>query len=312
MKKTKIYSPEFNKIMAGFIYELKKEGKDQIYIDGNTNRMMEFLSYIENIGITAIKHIDQTTANRYMKYMEEERVNENFGGTLWQTTINLHINAISKFWKYLAIEGIEANTIFIKHRKKTTQKEITVLTHEEMQQLYFVCDSTGLGYRDKATLAIYYGCGMRNGEGMRLLITDIDFNRGRIHVRKSKNGSERYVMMSPKVRQQIEDYVYCYRDLYVEKLSGQTNPDTFFIGEGGRLLTKKALLSRLQKLWKKVKGAYGNDKHIGVHTLRHTLGTHLYMAKMDIEMIALMLGHRSLCTTQVYIHLTNLLQNEKI
>lgn len=298
--------------MSEFTYELKKEGKDQIYIDQHTDRMKEFLSYVEGNGIKTIKEINQPVADSYMLYMEQERVNENFGGTLWQSTINLHINAISKFWKYLAIEGIEANTIFIRHRKKTKQKEITVLTREEIKQLYAVCDSDGLGYLNRAILAIYYGCGMRNGEGLRLMITDIDFNRSRIHVRKSKNGSERYVMMSPTVQQHLEDYVYNYRDVYIEELSNHSNPDAFFIGVNGKELAKKALLKRLQKLWKKAKSIYGSDKLIGIHTLRHTLGTHLYMTTKDIEMIALMLGHRSLCTTQVYIHLTNLIQNETI
>jgi integrase/recombinase XerD len=127
-----------------------------------------------------------------------------------------------------------------------------------------------------------------------------------------KNNRERYVIMSPKIQQQIEDYIYCYRDLYMEEISSHVNPDSFFIGVGGTPLTKNTLSSRLRKLWSLVKNTYGSDKHIALHTLRHTLGTHLYMAKMDIEMIALMLGHRSLNVTQVYIHLTNLLQNEQI
>ena len=157
-------------------------------------------------------------------------------------------------------------------------------------------------------IAIYYGCGMRKGEGMRLLLTDFDFNKGRIHIRKTKNNRERYVIMSPVVQQQIEEYIYNYRDLYVEQLYNHSNPDAFFIGEQGTQLTNRALQSRIKKLWSRVKDTYGNDKHIGLHTLRHTLGTHLYMAKMNIELIALMLGHRTLHATQLYIHLTNLLK----
>lgn len=247
-----------------------------------------------------------------MQYLEHERVNENFGGTLWNTTVNLHINAISKFWQYLSAEEIPANHIYIKHRKKDKQKETIVLSHEEIKQLYAACDVDGLGYLDRAMLAIYYGCGLRNSEGLRLQITDFDFNSKKIYIRKSKNGSERYVVMSPKVQQHIEDYIYQYRDVYAEQLWEHENPDAFFIGAGGKELSKKALLSRLQKLWKRVKETHGNEKQIGIHLLRHTLGTHLYMAKVDIEDIALMLGHRSLCTTQVYIHLTNLLQHGSI
>lgn len=169
-------------------------------------------------------------------------LNINYGGTLSQTTINQHKNSISKFWQYLDVGGIQANSIFLKHKKRTRWKEITVLTHQEIEQLYSVCDNTGLGYRDRAMIAIHYGCGMRRGEGLRLLITDIDFNRGRIHIRKSKNNHERYVMMSPKVQQQIEEYIYCYRDLYIEELSSQSNPDAFFIGTKGNSLTHSVLV----------------------------------------------------------------------
>lgn len=312
MKKTKIHSPEFNRLLTCYEYELNKEGKNPIYIEQHTSRMKEFLSYAEGNGITAIKNVDQTTADQYIKYMEQERVNENYGGTLWQTTLNLHITAISKFWQYLAAEEIEANSIFIRHRKKATRKAITVLTPEEMKVLYAECDGEGLAYRDRAMLAIYYRCGLRNGEGLRLQVTDFDFNAKRIHIRKSKNGSERYVVMTDTAQQHIEDYIYNYRDLYTNQIAEQSNPDAFFIGVGGKELTKKALLSRLKKLWKKARKNIGSEKLIGIHTLRHSLGTHLYMAKLDIESIALMLGHRSLCTTQVYIHLTNLLQHERI
>jgi site-specific recombinase XerD len=290
--------------------EIRKEGKNETYICQHTNWMKEFFSFVEYVGITSLKNITQSTADEYMLYMEQERKNENFGGTLWQTTINLHITAISKFWQYLSVEGIPANNIFLRHRKKIKQKEIIVLTREEIKHLYAACDADGSGYRDRAMLAVYYGCGLRHGEGLRLQVTDFDFDNKRIHIRKSKNGSERYVVMSPTTQQHLEDYICHYRDAHAEQIAVHPNPDAFFIGEYGSVLTKKALLSRLKKLWKRVQQKQGSEKQIGIHLLRHTLGTHLYMAKLDIEKIALMLGHRSLCTTQVYIHLSNALEHE--
>lgn len=312
MKNTKVHTPVFKELLKSFLQELKKEGKDEIHVSQREERLKEFFAFLESQGIRSIKEITQAVADSYVKYLEEERKNENFGGTLWQTTINSHKSAIHRFWKYLSVEAVPSHNIWIRYGKKTRLKEITVLTHKEIQWLYSVCDETDLGYRDKAMLAIYYGCGLRKGEGQRLLLSDVDFKRGRILVRKSKNNRERYVMLSPSVQKQLEDYVYNYRDLYLEEISAHVNPDVFFIGVNGVPLTDKVLASRLRKLWKKVKEEYGTEKHISLHSLRHTLGTHLYMAKMDIEMIALMLGHRSLSATQVYIHLTNLLLNGKV
>jgi integrase/recombinase XerD len=309
MKDTQVNTPEFHRHLVGFEKELKKEGKGEIYINQQKGRLMEFFNYVESIGINAITDINQSVANKYKQYMEQERLNRNYGGRLKQTTIKLHKGAIHKLWKYFNVEGIQANAIWIAQKKLPKPENITVLTQKEIQLLYSVCDTTGLGYRDRAVLAIHYGCGLRNGEGLRLLITDFDFNNNKIRIRKSKNNCERYVVMIPKVKQYIEEYIYHYRDLYLEKLD---NPDAFFIGVEGTRLHKKSLLTRLQKLWSMVKNTYESKKHIGLHTLRHSIGTHLYMATKDIEMVALMLGHTALGTTQVYIHLTNKLENEQI
>lgn len=305
MKDTKLITAEFNRLVLGFEQELKKENIDELYISQLKNGVSEFLSYIEANKISTIIGIEQSIINKYFLYMEQERMNLHYGGTLVDTTINSHKCSVRKFWKYLDIEGVQANAILIKQKKKTKQEAVTVLTHEEIQQLYAVCDNSTKGFRDRAMIAIFYGCGMRRSEGQRLVLTDFDFVKGRIHIRKCKNNNERYVMMSPTVQQQIEEYIYSHRDLL---LTEQSNQDAFFIGEWGTTLTGHSLTRRLTQLWDKVKDDYVSDKHIGLHTLRHSLGTHLYMAKMDIEMIALMLGHRSLLATQLYIHLTNLLQ----
>src|SRR5205807_1681214 len=116
-------------------------------------------------------------------------------------------NVIRKFWEYLETEGYRMNTIRLK-QKKYEKKQTFALTHQEIQWLYSVTDRSAIGYRDRCMLAVYYGCGLRRSEGIRLTVTDIDFGKSRLLVRKAKNGHERYVMFSPKVQQIIEDYVY--------------------------------------------------------------------------------------------------------
>lgn len=304
MKDTQLKNIEFKILLAGFEKELQKENKSESHVTEHSSYIKEFLNYADSIGIHDVKAINQPVIVKYVLYLEQIRINKN-GGTLKNTTVNKHKNTIRKFWKYLNSEQIKVNAITLKQNKKTEQEEPTVLTHEEIKQLFAVCNASAIGYRDRAMLAIYYGCGMRKSEGLRLLLTDIDFNKGRIHVRKSKNNRERYVMMSPIVQQQIEEYVYSYRDFY---LAEQSCYEELFIGERGAPIKPESMAKRIEALWKRVKDQYGNDKHIGLHTLRHTLGTHLYIAKMDIEMIALMLGHRTLESTKLYIHSANLLK----
>ena len=305
MKDTQLNSPAFSQLIANFERELIKESKSEQHVTESSSYLKEFLSYAELNGINQIQAVSQSLIDDYVLYLKEHRTNKRTGGMLEEATIDKHKNAIRKLWKYLNTEGIKVNAIHLQQKKTSNPNEATVLSHTEIEQLYSVCDSSAIGYRDKAMLAVYYGCGMRKSEGLRLLLTDFDFGKGRIHVRKAKNNRERYVMMSPKVQQQIEEYIYSARDFY---LSEQATHEELFISERGTPVAGETMADRIEKLWSKVRDRYGSDKHIGLHTLRHSLGTHLYMAKMDIEMIALMLGHRSLEATQIYIHLANQLK----
>jgi integrase/recombinase XerD len=158
-------------------------------------------------------------------------------------------------------------------------------------------------------LALYYGCGLRRSEGLKLTLTDIDFGKGRLLIRIPKNKRDRYVLMSPKVQQMVEEYVYQARDLYLVEGSKH---ERLLIGERGTPIHTETLRSRIIILWQKVKERYFVEKDCtGLHTLRHSLGTHLYMAGMDIGKIALLLGHRTLETTQLYIHSANQLKQNK-
>lgn len=304
MNDTKLNSPEFNVLVTGFEKELIKENKSESHISEHTRQLKEFLSYNEDNGIHYIKLIDQPVMNGYVSYLHQ-RKNQRREGNIAEATINRHKISILKFWKYMDAEGIKTNAITLR-QKRTQQQEPTVLTHQEIEQLYSVCDTSSIGYRDRAMLALYYGCGLRKSEGVRLLITDFDFSQKRIHIRKAKNNRERYVMMSPTVQLHIEEYIYNYRDFY---LAEQSTYENLFIGERGTPVKPETLAKRIEALWQRVKDQYGSDKHIGLHTLRHSLGTHLYMAKMNIETIALMLGHQRLEATQLYIHSANQLKN---
>jgi site-specific recombinase XerD len=307
MKATEINSPEFKLLVSGMEQEIKKENKSEAYFNENSAYINECLSYMEWLGITKIAQLNQELINQYIIYLEQERINIRRGGLLSTGSVNKQKNVIRKFWAYLESEGYRVNPIRLK-QKRYNKQETFALTHQEIQWLYSVTDSSAIGYRDRCMLALYYGCGLRRSEGIRLTITDIDFGKSRLLVRKTKNGHERYVMLSPKAQQLIEDYVYQARDLYLAEGSGH---ERLFIGERGKPVHPETLSERIEVLWRRVKERYNAEREVfGLHTLRHTLGTHLYMAGMGIEKIALMLGHRTLESTQIYIHSANKLGHE--
>jgi len=295
-------SIQFTKLLADFIRELEKEGKSHSYITEHVRSVRELFVYAEESNIHRLEDMNQWLIDDYVVHLENERLNERKGGLLDEGTVSKRKNCIRQFWKYLNAEGHKVHDIRMRHKRKMPRKMPVVLSHEEIKQLYSVCDESPIGYRDRAMLAIYYGCGMRKTEGLKLVLTDIDFGKGRIHLHQTKTNRERYVMMSPIVQKQIEEYVYSYRDFYLPE--GATE-EGLFIGERGKVIKPETLGFRIAHLWDRVKDVYGSEKTVGCHTLRHSIGTHLYMAGMNVEMVALMLGHRTLEATQLYIHSAN-------
>ena len=183
----------------------------------------------------------------------------------------------------------------MKEERKTDQ---VVLTVEEVKQLYHAIDETPFGIRDRAMLAVYYGCGLRKSEGINLELSDVLFDRKLLYVRKAKNNHERYVPITTANIKAIEQYVYNARPLLIGE---QSNETALFISERGRRSDRHTLYLRVKRLVEKA----GITKDIGMHTLRHSIATHLLSAGMELENIALFLGHKSLDSTQIYTQILN-------
>ena len=86
-----------------------------------------------------------------------------------------------------------------KQRIETEQQIKWILTSNQVKLLYEACDKDLLGIRDRAMLAVFYGCGLRKSEGVGLDADDILVNKSLLYVRKGKNYTERYVPMNGKI-----------------------------------------------------------------------------------------------------------------
>lgn len=172
------------------------------------------------------------------------------------------------------------------------------LTQEEIQQLYEVTADSVLGMRDRAMLAVYYGCGLRLNEGVHLECKDVIRDRQLLHVRKGKRYKERLVPMSTKTMAMIT----LYMDVGRPQLLQQHPTDRLFIeANRGRPMQRQSLYIRIKALVRKA----GIKKKVGTHTLRHSIATHLLQSGMRLEQIQHFLGHRSLDSTQLYTHLAH-------
>jgi integrase/recombinase XerD len=152
--------------------------------------------------------------------------------------------------------------------------------------------------QNKAYLTAVYTCGLRLHEGLHLQVADIDSQRMRIHVHRGKGAKDRYVPLPKHTLAVLRDYWRLHR-----------NNTWIFprLGRGG----KEGPGAKKPMNYTSVQGALGRTlkqlkfkKKVSVHTLRHSYATHLLEAGVNIRRIQQYLGHRSLSSTMVYLHLT--------
>jgi site-specific recombinase XerD len=171
------------------------------------------------------------------------------------------------------------------------------LTRAEIRRLYEAINDDVLGIRDRAMLAVYYGCGLRLSEGAALTLSDVIADRKLLHVRKGKGYKERYVPVAGRSYKAIQLYIEEGRPQLL-----QGPGDRLFIGAGsGRPLTTQSLYIRIKRLV----SVAGLTKRVGTHTLRHSIATHLLQSGMTLERISEFLGHSCVDSTQLYTHLVN-------
>lgn len=170
----------------------------------------------------------------------------------------------------------------------------SVLSLTEVRQLLSAVTSP----QNKAFLTCVYSCGLRLNEALHLQTGDIDSDRMRIHVHRGKGAKDRYVPLPNSTLQLLRTYWVTHK-----------NPILIFpaLGRGredGPTSKTPMTISTVQGALRKTVKQLGFKKRISVHTLRHSYATHLLEAGVNIRRIQQYLGHASLNTTMVYLHLT--------
>lgn len=265
----------------------------------------EMLHYFENNGITNISQIDNKKIKEYYTQLKM-RPNMRRGGGLSGASLNGHLNAIFKFMDYLRQSGRLILPLLKIPREERGTQEVTALTQEEIRQLYKACESGNpwlekYDLRDKAMLAILYGCGLRRNEAYHLDLSDILFDRGLVHVRKGKNYKERFVPIGKTNLNYLQDYIYESRPEFLKNKKSEA----LFISTQKARMQGQSMLHRLKILIVRTENFMLMEKDTGLHTLRHSIATHLLENGMSLENIARFLGHSSLESTQIYTHLVN-------
>jgi len=291
----------YRRLQEGFKAWLETLGYASATVYGAPNQLKEFLTWLEDQAITEIQQVNQSQVDAFLDYFEK-RPNQRRPGGLSINHINKQIDILEKFFRYLRVTDQANLTITLKYRESDHEPERVVLSKEAIQALYEATDDTPLGVRDRAMLAVYYGCGLRRKEGLFLEVGDVLLDKRLLYVRAAKNRYERYVPMSPHCLEALEAYLYYGRPL----LMGSGTPtNRLLITEHGKPVQGQSLVYRLRVLCKRSGHPELSEQSFGLHALRHSIATHLLEAGMSLEHIARFLGHRTLDSTQLYTHLVN-------
>ncbi|KGO78601.1 hypothetical protein Q763_17595 [Flavobacterium beibuense F44-8] len=298
MKKIQLTNTLFKDAVEQFRCRLQAQGASQGQVYSKPNMVIEFLHYLEQNDKTRLSQIDQKIVTNYFDYLKQRPL-QTKQGIMSATYLKKHREAILRFIEFTLTNkgepvGQGQSGVVIKIAKGD-KAAIEIMLEEEIEELFNSCDATMLGIRNKAILSLLYGCGMRRKELLELEVQEIDLSKGWIHIDKSKTKHGRDIPMSPKVQSNIEDYLFNVRNMMLDSHNGLTS---FLITERGTRMGN----SNLAKIMDKLKEQSSIQKRLSCHLLRHSIATHLHR-HLSIEEVAQFLGHKSLDSTMIYIHL---------
>lgn len=206
------------------------------------------------------------------------------------------ISGVKSFFKFLRIEGyIDEDPSTLLDTPKIGQHLPQILTIEEIDAMISAIDmSMAEGQRNRAIIETLYGCGLRVSELCNLEISRVYLDERYIMV-LGKGNKERMIPISDIAVEQIRLYLDERTQMKIKP--GEEN--ILFLNRRGHRLTRQMIFYIIKNLC----SAAGINKEISPHTLRHSFATHLLEGGANLRAIQLMLGHESIATTEIYIHI---------
>jgi integrase/recombinase XerD len=210
------------------------------------------------------------------------------------------ISGLRNFFDYLIFEKYRStNPLELIESPKIGRKLPDTLSIKDIDNIISVIDvnyqfrGINLGHRNKAIIETLYSCGLRVSELISLKLSDLFFDEGFIKV-TGKGNKERFVPISTTTQKYITIWIDIRKHIEVKADS----KDILFLNYKGCKLTRAMIFTIIKKLVEKI----GLKKTVSPHTFRHSFATHLLENGADLRAIQMMLGHESITTTEIYMH----------
>lgn len=265
-----------------------ERGLSKNSITNYTMDLQKLAGYLEELEIDEKpEKIDKDTVQQFIY---------NLAKTVNPRTQARTISGLKGFFNYLIFEDYrEDNPMELIETPKIGRKLPDTLSVDEINDLINAIDlSKPEGERNRAILETLYGCGLRVSELINLKLSDFYFDEDFIKV-TGKGNKQRFVPISDFNKK----YINLYRNqIRVHLPIQKEHQDFVFLNRRGKQLTRAMIFTIIKQLAEKI----GLKKNISPHTFRHSFATHLLENGADLRAIQQMLGHESITTTEVYMH----------
>ncbi len=236
------------------------------------------------------KNINDNTIQQFI-YQSSKEINARSQARL--------ISGLRNFFDYLIFEDYRKdNPTDLIEAPKIGRKLPDTLSEQDIDKIIAQIDlSKPEGERNRAMFETLYSCGLRVSEMTNLKISDLFFEEGFIRV-LGKGNKQRFVPINSYTIKLIT----IYKDQIRIKIKVQKGfEDTLFLNRRGKQISRNMVFMILKDLVKES----GISKNVSPHTFRHSFATHLLENGADLRAIQQMLGHESITTTEIYMHLDN-------
>ena len=207
------------------------------------------------------------------------------------------ISGLRHFFQFLILnEFRKDNPLDLIESPRLGRKLPTTLSTAQIDAMINKIDvSQSNGLRNKAIIELFYSCGLRVGELVSLRLSDLFFKEDFIKV-LGKGNKERLIPIPKYTQNQIDNYRHGPRQQYPIKKGFE---DILFLNNRGTSLTRSMVFEIVKTLAIKA----NIKQRVSPHTFRHSFATHLLENGADLRSIQMMLGHESITTTEIYMHL---------
>ncbi|AFU67187.1 tyrosine recombinase XerD [Psychroflexus torquis ATCC 700755] len=281
---------KWQEAIQDFTYYLKIErGLADNTVQNYRLDILKLANYISEYNATLTPElVDEETLQSFI-YSISKVINERSQARL--------ISGLKSFFDYLIFEDYrKTNPLELIESPRLGRRLPDTLSTDEIDQLVEAIDLSHLqGHRNKAIIETLYGCGLRVSELVELKISDLFFEKGFIKV-IGKGNKERLV----PINTYTQKFISIYKEEFRIHLNQQSEfKDILFLNRRGAQLTRAMIFTIVKQLAKKI----NLQKNISPHTFRHSFATHLLENGANLRVIQQMLGHESITTTEIYMHL---------